>query len=975
MYSNQLVSGNNLDEQLNWLNKNKASILAGFSDHHFSPEPAPTQFKFYDNPPKFFPVMKYLPVQGKSISDFLPGYQDDGPTERSVQPKVYPRNNQASFGNAPSNVALPRTEPFSGTPNPAPTNYSLNYHNNASEKECAPFTATGGHSIDLSQEDASPRLPSESNLAMRVDSPLKKIINPPPNFQAANLVSSHISSPLKDFTNKSQANDSRRKWQSEDYPWSPSIYDVLLNSFGYHQWRENQKEIINATMSDKDVFVTMPTGGGKSLCYQIPAACTDGLSIVISPLISLIEDQVMIAKNVDLPVNYMSGKQAKEEFMEVWRDISSPNPRTRLLFVTPEKLAASTSFMDRLVQLDRMKKLKRFVIDEAHCVSQWGHDFRKDYCKLSILKENFPGVPILAMTATATQKAKLDIIQTLRMSNCEVFSQSFNRTNLWYEVRKKTKTALNDIIAEINTKHRGKCGIIYCLSQADCEKVAQKLQEKGLSAAYYHAGEGNEERSEKQSEWSKGKTKIVVATIAFGMGINKADVRFVIHYCMPKSLEGYYQESGRAGRDGKRSDCILYYCVKDKQRLRTIMQKGFEENHTSMQVRKNQEEGLARVVSFCDNIVDCRRKMVLNYFGEDFDIKLCNKLCDTCAAGGHIEEKNYSDHARKLVDIVAFCEKENKLKESATSNNVRDVFRGSKTKGLKKFENCPHYGSGKDLKKEDCDRVLEKMVSMDIIREAFNVSSMGFTVTTLRSGPQSIPLKNSSIAVIVPFRRGGKAIVSAPEQSKAPNKTVIADEEDDIQVTQFDFNYSRTELLQQKLAKNRDAKSLEQILFKQLSELRATIFKEEQRINSTSSSSAERTILTDEVLHKIAKLLPRTQSEIQNIEGVGKKRANKWGSRFLNCVLDHVEKYPELNVTSNNMDVEKSPTSGATVVDISADLSSEPKKRKLQAAPFETTKKAAMQANASDSTPIPAPVANQGANRSPANLQKFAYKK
>lgn len=426
------------------------------------------------------------------------------------------------------------------------------------------------------------------------------------------------------------------------------LLDALKRYFNFASFRENQLEAVNATCQGLDTLVLMPTGGGKSICYQLPAIVSEGLTIVLSPLKSLIDDQVQRLRSLHIRTSALSGDTSESEVSNIFADLRRPHPEHKLLYVTPEKINMSQALMSILSDLYTRGLLARFVIDEAHCVSTWGADFRPDYRKLGKLRDLYPEVPIMALTATAPPQVRDDIYNQLKMNKLEgkTFLQSFNRPNLKFEVREKSKGCVSDICNLIRRKFSDQCGIIYCLSRNDCEKVANKLRDNGISGAPYHAGLSDLQRKKVFKAWSTGQFQVVCATIAFGMGIDKSDVRFVIHYTVPKSIEGYYQEAGRAGRDGGFASCILYFSKSDVYRLKSMLSNSKRGFRRAQKPQKSgddsrDEQNLEHIISYVDNKKDCRRAILLRYLGEEFNSNDCinhfRTACDNCLArtGSH----------------------------------------------------------------------------------------------------------------------------------------------------------------------------------------------------------------------------------------------------------------------------------------------------------------------------------------------------
>ena len=398
---------------------------------------------------------------------------------------------------------------------------------------------------------------------------------------------------------------------------SDNLKASLKKIFGFDNFKGDQESIIRNLMEGHDVFVLMPTGGGKSLCYQLPSLLMDGMAIVVSPLIALMKNQVDAINGIseeDGVAHYLNSSLKKSEIDKVKDDISSG--KTKLLYVAPESLNKQEN-----VDYFKTVKISFYAIDEAHCISEWGHDFRPEYRKIRESVDQIGRAPIIALTATATDKVRTDILRSLNIEDAKQFKSSFNRPNLFYEVRPKTKNVDKDIVKYIK-ENSGKSGIIYCLSRKKVEDLAEVLKANDIKAAPYHAGLESEVRSKTQDDFLQEKIDVIVATIAFGMGIDKPDVRFVIHYDIPKSLEGYYQETGRAGRDGQEGTCIAFYSQKDLKKLEKFMEnKPVAEQEIGRQL-------LQETQAYAESSV-CRRKMLLHYFGEEYPKDNCG-MCDNC---------------------------------------------------------------------------------------------------------------------------------------------------------------------------------------------------------------------------------------------------------------------------------------------------------------------------------------------------------
>ncbi|OAD43119.1 DNA helicase RecQ [Polaribacter atrinae] len=487
-------------------------------------------------------------------------------------------------------------------------------------------------------------------------------------------------------------------------------HTLLKNIYGYENFRPLQEEIIDRTIEGKDSFVLMPTGGGKSICFQIPALLFDGITIVVSPLISLMKDQVQALKANGIKADFFNSSNSPQEENEVIN--KAINGEIQLLYLSPEKLIAVRNTW--LKQLN----IKLVAIDEAHCVSMWGHDFRPEYTQLKVFRNSLPHVPFMALTATADKSARKDIENQLGLSNSKLFISSFNRKNLSIEVRGQVakKKKLEEITSFIK-RRKNESGIIYCLSRKNTEEVANYLKKEGHSVAFYHAGMNHEERESTQTDFINDDIKIVVATIAFGMGIDKSNVRFVIHYNLPKNLEGYYQEIGRAGRDGLPSETVLYYNMRD-----FVLYSQFADGGANSDMQK---EKLNRMLQFAE-AKSCRRKILLSYFGEHLTENCGN--CDVCENPPKDFEGTILTQ-KALSGIV-------RMKEKDGITMLINVLRGSNNADIhtKQYFNLKTYGIGKDVSFFDWRDYVIQMANQGLIEimysenSALKISPIGWKV-------------------------------------------------------------------------------------------------------------------------------------------------------------------------------------------------------------------------------------------------------
>ena len=600
-----------------------------------------------------------------------------------------------------------------------------------------------------------------------------------------------------------------------------NLTDTLKKYFGFDTFKGDQELIIRNLLDGNDTFVLMPTGGGKSLCYQLPSLVMEGVAIVISPLIALMKNQVDAMRHYseeDGVAHFLNSSLNKSAIDQVKSDILSG--KTKLLYVAPESLTKEDN-----VEFLKNVKISFYAVDEAHCISEWGHDFRPEYRRIRPIINMIGQAPIIALTATATQKVREDIKKILGMPDAKEFKSSFNRPNLYYEVRRKTNDIDKDIIKFIKV-NSGKSGIIYCLSRKKVEELAEILKANGINASAYHAGMDSSARSAVQDDFIKENIDVIVATIAFGMGIDKPDVRFVIHYDMPKSLEGYYQETGRAGRDGGEGQCVAFYSNKDMQKLRKFMQgKPVSEKDVSDELLKETE-------AYAESSV-CRRKSLLHYFGETYTEENCRN-CDNCL--------NPKKQVEAKDSLCAVIETIMAVKENFKSDYIIDVLLGKETSEVlaHRHEELEVFGSGEG---ED-ERIWNA-----VIRQA------------LIAGYLSKDVENYGLLKITP---AGNKFLKKPVSFKIVEDTDFDENEED-----------------EAPVRGGGSCAVDPALYSMLKDLRKKM--------SKKLDVPPYVIFQDPSLEAMATTYPVTLEELQNIPGVGAGKAKRYGQEFCVLIKKHCE--------------------------------------------------------------------------------------
>jgi ATP-dependent DNA helicase RecQ len=630
-------------------------------------------------------------------------------------------------------------------------------------------------------------------------------------------------------TQKKEKSTVKKKQAPESNYNSVSLKNSLQEHFGFDEFKAPQEKIIQAVLDGKDVFVIMPTGGGKSLCYQLPAMMKEGVAIVVSPLIALMKNQVDLVRSyssIDNVAHFLNSTLNKGQQKIVKDDLTSG--KTKMLYVAPETMTKEEN-----IAFFKSINVSFFAVDEAHCISEWGHDFRPEYRRLREMMEQInPDVPVIALTATATPKVKSDIIKNLGLKDAEVFVSSFNRPNLYYEIQPKINLEqTNKSIVRFIQQHKNKSGIIYTLNRKTTEDLANMLMANGIKAVAYHAGLDAKLRAKRQDEFLGEEVDVIVATIAFGMGIDKPDVRFVIHYNIPKSIENYYQETGRAGRDGMEGKCILYYSHKDIAKLEHLMKdKPLSEREVGAQL-------INETLSYAESSI-CRRKTLLYYFGEEFDDSKSCGQCDNCL--------NPKEKIEAKAEALTVLKAVKALGEHFTIDYLVLILTGKSTKQVQMYrhEALDIFGSGNNQEVHYWNSLIRQMLLNDLLEKDI----VEYGVLKITTKGKAFMKKPTSFMI---------ALNNLFEEANADDEEAVA-------------AVSNTGATDEKL-------------LNALKELRKKVSKEK--------NLPPFVIFLESSLEDMATMYPTTMEELEKISGVSKGKAMRYGKPFIEMVAEYVEEH------------------------------------------------------------------------------------
>jgi ATP-dependent DNA helicase RecQ len=620
---------------------------------------------------------------------------------------------------------------------------------------------------------------------------------------------------------------------------SDSLQQALKQYFGYETFRAGQREIIEANMAGRDTLAIMPTGGGKSICFQLPALLKTGVTIVVSPLIALMQDQVTALKENGIGATFLNSTLTGRESNQ--RSQAILNGAIKLVYVAPERLFAE-QFLEFLNIIKGKMGIAGFAVDEAHCVSEWGHDFRPEYRQLSRIRQLHPDVPVIGLTATATERVRADISQQLELHQPYVHVASFNRSNLYYEVVPKqgNEQTYTNLLRQI--KRIQGSGIVYCLSRKRVDEISDRLRQDGIEAIPYHAGLGAKEREENQTRWIRDDVQVMVATVAFGMGINKPDVRFVVHYDLPRNIEGYYQESGRAGRDGEDSHCTLFLGYQDLETIKYLIAQKVDP-HTNEPLEAEQriaQQQLRQVVDYAEGTA-CRRTILLRYFGESFQGDCGN--CDNCLTPKPMED--WTVEAQKFLSCVA------RTKERFGGTHVIDVLRGSRKEKILQHghENLSTHGIGKDRSLDEWRQLSRSLVHQGLITQTTD----GYGI--LKLNERSWEVMRNQRNVLLPI-----------ERDLVPSRVA---EHSDVSEHRIDID----------------------ILFERLRLLRKNLADEQ--------AVPPYVIFSNATLTQMSEQQPTTLKDFAQLSGVGTKKLEQYADSFIGLILEHHQKYPPAEPTQS----------------------------------------------------------------------------